>query len=180
MRSRGFTLIELVVVVGVSLAFTCVASIALQRAQAPSSTAAATLHTLIDATRTLAADNNGSGSGAVLVVTASGNGSRVSILANRPLAGYDPPVAAAHFFPVDLPVPVKVANGSGAGFSLAVAPDGAIDLLQSPLTAGAAPIGDAPGCGTSANGNTVMLRIGNPPETSVLSVNCSDGSVTAS
>ncbi len=171
---RGFTLLELVVTLGIILGLVCLASIPLLHAREQTQASTATVLNLWGTARTLARSNNGTGSGAIFVVRPSNGGSEISILANRPLPGYAPPQTAVRFPPTILPVPVTLNPGAVASFSLNISPSGVIDVVPSALSPGAAPLDAAPGCGSATQPN-VRLHIGTPPRTRSLTLDCADG-----
>lgn len=176
-RRRGFTLIESVVTVGILLGLTSLAILPWQLAREQTQAAANTIRTVLDETRTAAKNNNGSGSGAILVIeSGSGETTSLRILLNRPLPNFDAPIAPPNAPPVTVPMPVTIESGSGGGFSIAISPSGQIDIIKSVVAPGAGAISAAPGCGDAAK-QSLQLTIGTGIRAAHMILNCADGSV---
>lgn len=178
-RSRGFTLIELTVAIGIVLLLAALGLPSLNAARQQPASAAAAFTELLNATREIAASNDGAGSGALLVVQGDGVHSVLTVLTNRPLPGYDAPRATPHLTPATLTLPITLDDGATHAFSLAIAPSGELDVIRTALSPGASPIATAPGCG-DAEAGTIALTFGTPPRTSVLRIDCGDAVAEAS
>jgi len=166
------------ITIGIMLSLTalCILSCSAVRTQPTASASAFTA--LLQTTRSIAAGNNGTGSGAVLVVTGTSDGSRLTVLTNRPLPGYDAPIATTHLQPITLSIPITIDNGSTNTFSLAIGPSGTLDVIRSALLPGAAAIPNPPGCGNE-KATTLTVAFGIAPRTTSLQINCNDSTISA-
>ena len=174
MQARGFTLMEVTITVGISLGLIALATVPLSLAREQTHAAASTLNSLISDARGAARANNGAGSGAVLTVISSAHDATVQMLLNRPLPGYDAPIADAHAPRQTIPMPITIDNGATTAFSLAIAPGGQLDVIRNAVAPGAPPISAAPGCGDNAGSNSLSLTLGTGSRATMLTVNCSD------
>jgi len=171
MHSRGCTLLELTVAVGLLLLLAALGLPSLNGAREQPATAAAAFTELLNATREIAAGNDGTGSGALLVVQGDGVHSVLTVLTNRPLPGYDAPRVTPHLTPTTLALPITLDGGATHAFSLAVAPSGELDVIRRALSPGASAIATAPGCGDAGTG-TIAVTLGTPPRAAVLQIDC--------
>jgi hypothetical protein len=169
----------LTIAIGMLLLLAALGLPSLNAAREQPASAAVAFAELLNATREIAASNDGTGSGALLVVQGDGVHSVLTVLTNRPLPGYDAPRATPHLLPTTLALPITLDNGATHAFSLAVAPSGELDVTRTALSPGASAITTAPGCG-DANAGTIALTFGTPPRTSVLQIDCGDAIAEAS
>ncbi len=166
------------ITIGIVLSLTALCILSWGTARTQPTAAASAFTALLQTTRSIAADNNGTGSGAVLVVSGASDGSRLTVLTNRPLPGYDTPIATAHLQPITLSIPITIDNGSTNAFSLAISPSGALDVVRSALLPGAAAITSAPGC-SNEKATTLTVTFGTAPRTASLQINCNDSTISA-
>jgi prepilin-type N-terminal cleavage/methylation domain-containing protein len=174
-RSRGFTLIELTVAIGIVLLLAALGLPSLNAAREQPAGAAVAFTELLDTTRAIAAGNDGTGSGALLVVQGDDRHSVLTVLTNRPLPGYDLPRMTPHLTPITLALPITLDGGATHAFSLAVAPSGEFDVIRTALSPGAAEIATAPGCG-EAGARAISVTFGTPPRTSLMQIACANAS----
>jgi hypothetical protein len=173
----GFSLLECMVAVGIAMTLSAVALVGFAQTHCPLTTAQDTLTQAITEARALASTNAGTSNGALLVITANPSGTQLQILRGRPITGYNTPSVVSGLPPVQVNALLTLGDSGLNSGTIAFAPSGHVDLIDSTVTPGAAPIAVAPGCGSTTA--SLNIRVAVHASTGINGINCMNGLANA-